>query len=155
MTRGEGGSTLTRYLSIYLSIYLYIYLLSIRLSIYTNIYQLSSLSTVDMTRGGVQISPGIYLSIIYLFIYPSIYLSIYLSTCISIYLSIYQLSSLSTVDMTRGGVQLSPGIYLSIIYPSIYLSIHYLSVYLSIHMTGCMGKRVFCDMGGNFEKYTF
>ena len=22
-------------------------------------------------------------------------------------------------------------------------------------MTGCMGKRVFCDMGGNFEKCTF
>ena len=24
-----------------------------------------------------------------------------------------------------------------------------------LHMTGCMGKRVFCDMGGNFEKCTF
>ena len=23
---------------------------------------------------------------------------------------------------------------------------------LNMYMTGCMGKRVFCDMGGNFEK---
>ena len=26
---------------------------------------------------------------------------------------------------------------------------------VKIHMTGCMGKRVFCDTGGNFEKCTF
>ena len=27
--------------------------------------------------------------------------------------------------------------------------------YVLMHMTGCMGKRVFCDMRGNFEKCTF
>ena len=26
---------------------------------------------------------------------------------------------------------------------------------MSLDMTGCMGKRVFCDTGGNFEKCTF
>ena len=26
---------------------------------------------------------------------------------------------------------------------------------LNLHMTGCMGKRVFCDTWGNFEKCTF
>ena len=28
-------------------------------------------------------------------------------------------------------------------------------VHYNVHMTGCMGKRVFCDTGGNFEKCTF